>query len=168
MNLEIWQEIGSIGILAISTFWDIRFKKIPLYLMAAGILPGLILLGLRLGQSTGSTFGGKLMETAGCFLPGLFLLLLSFLTERKVGMGDGLLLLIIGAMEGAGITGFVFCWGTVFAISFCGCFSHPEESRQEDGAAIRTVSFNGEVDIVCYVKIQQKRTDGTVRPFPGI
>ncbi|CDA68248.1 MAG: hypothetical protein PUB44_06665 [Clostridium sp.] len=111
MNLEIWQEIGSIGILAISTFWDIRFKKIPLYLMAAGILPGLILLGLRLGQSTGSTFGGKLMETAGCFLPGLFLLLLSFLTERKVGMGDGLLLLIIGAMEGAGITGFVFCWG---------------------------------------------------------
>ena len=58
--------------------------------------------------------------------------------------------------------------GTVFAISFCGCFSHPEESRQEDGAAIRTVSFNGEVDIVCYVKIQQKRTDGTVRPFPGI
>ena len=38
MNLEIWQEIGSIGILAISTFWDIRFKKIPLYLMAAGIL----------------------------------------------------------------------------------------------------------------------------------
>ena len=120
MNLEIWQEIGSIGILAISTFWDIRFKKIPLYLMAAGILPGLILLGLRLGQSTGSTFGGKLMETAGCFLPGLFLLLLSFLTERKVSMGDGLLLLIIGAMEGAGITGFVFCWGlflqSLFAI----------------------------------------------------
>lgn len=147
MNLEIWQEIGSIGILAISTFWDIRFKKIPLYLMAAGILPGLILLGLRLGQSTGSTFGGKLMETAGCFLPGLFLLLLSFLTERKVGMGDGLLLLIIGAMEGAGITGFVFCWG-LFCNLFCGCFSHPEESRQEDGAAIRTVSFNGEVDIV--------------------
>lgn len=167
MNLEIWQEIGSIGILAISTFWDIRFKKIPLYLMAAGILPGLILLGLRLGQSTGSTFGGKLMETAGCFLPGLFLLLLSFLTERKVGMGDGLLLLIIGAMEGAGITGFVFCWG-LFLQSLFAVVSHPEESRQEDGAAIRTVSFNGEVDIVCYVKIQQKRTDGTVRPFLGI
>ncbi len=111
MDLGIWQKVGSIGILAISTLWDIRFKKIPFYLMAAGILPGLILLGLRFGQSTGSTFGGKLMETAGCFLPGLFLFLLSFLTERKVGMGDGVLLLIIGAMEGGRITGFVFCWG---------------------------------------------------------
>lgn len=112
MNLGIWQKIGSIGILAISTFWDIRFKKIPLYLMAAGMFSGLILWGLRFGQSTGSTtFGGKLMETAGCFLPGLFLLFLSFLTERKVGMGDGVLLLIIGAMEGGRITGFAFCWG---------------------------------------------------------
>lgn len=121
MNLQIWQGVGSISLLTAGAVWDIRTRKIPYYLLAAGMLPAVLFLCLRTGQSSLVSVTGKVTEVLFCFLPGLFLLLLSLITDKKVGMGDGLMLLILGGMEGGRIAGLTFCCGlflqSLFAVA---------------------------------------------------
>lgn len=125
MNMLTWQGIGSVSLLAISSVFDIRTKKVPLYVLAAGTLPAIVFLCRRMMQNTENGWGGNVMDIVWCLLPGLFLLLLSRITEEKIGAGDGLLLLLLGVMEGGRMAGLVFCWGiflqSVFAVGLVIC-----------------------------------------------
>ena len=52
-----------------------------------------------------------LQTVAVGILPGAALLFLGFLTEKKVGYGDGLLLVIMGILEGGKAVLLTFCMG---------------------------------------------------------
>lgn len=102
---------GTIGVFAVlsgSSIYDVRQKTIPLWILGAGgvwaVINSAILVG-ELGMLH------TLQTVAVGILPGAMLLLLGFLTEKKVGYGDGLLLMIMGILEGGKTVLFVFSIG---------------------------------------------------------
>ncbi|MGN1148646.1 MAG: prepilin peptidase [Lachnospiraceae bacterium] len=100
--------ISGMGILLISSIFDIKWKKIPaILLLAGGIWSILYLIVNAVGKGIGET----LWESIAAILPGTGLLILSFLTEKKVGYGDGILLILLGILQGLGRVLLVFCVG---------------------------------------------------------
>ena len=102
---------GTIGVFAVlsgSSIYDVRQKTIPLWILGAGgvwaVINSAILVG-KIGMLH------TLQTVAVGILPGTMLLLLGFLTEKKVGYGDGLLLMIMGILEGGKTVLFVFSIG---------------------------------------------------------
>ncbi len=75
--------------------FDIRSKEIPAALLGAGLFTTL---AVNVWNAAGGK--GSLLETGFCLLPGIFLLLVGFLTREKVGYGDGLMLLVVGLCSG--------------------------------------------------------------------
>ena len=67
---------------------DIRDRRLSLTELSGSLLLGMLYLTL-----TGGLDDGKLPYR---MLPGLFLLLLAYLTSEQVGYGDGLAVLILG------------------------------------------------------------------------
>lgn len=100
--------IGVILILAIGSIFDVRWKKIPTLLPAAGAVWAVVCIILRILQAG---VGAALAEALFSALPGVALLLLSLLTEKKVGSGDGLILILLGLYEGVECAVPVFCLG---------------------------------------------------------
>ena len=86
---------------------DIRNMRLSLTELSGSLLLGMLYLTL-----TGGLDDGKLFYR---MLPGLFLLLLAYLTSEQVGYGDGLAVLILGCFLGAGTCAAV-C-GTAFMLS---------------------------------------------------
>lgn len=118
MNLQIIGIIGSFTILLLGSISDLRTKGIPVFLLMAGNIGGLLCFLCRFYQElTGITM---IIELVGSILPGLGLFLLSFLTGRKIGVGDGLILLSVGMFESSRMTWATLCFGlflqSVFAI----------------------------------------------------
>ena len=72
---------------------DIRDRRLSLTELSGSLLLGMLYLTL-----TGGLDDGKLPYR---MLPGLFLLLLAYLTSEQVGYGDGLAVLILGCFLGA-------------------------------------------------------------------
>ncbi len=97
--------IGTFVILAGSCFFDIREKRIPLQILIVGGIWAFIYLVLSVINGGADV----LYKALPGLLPGAGLLLLGYLTEHKVGYGDGILLMIIGLMEGAGAVFLLFC-----------------------------------------------------------
>lgn len=91
-----WIMAGYLGVLSI---FDIRFKKVPVLLMAAGGLAALGYLGITCYEN-GAVLQSAAAELAGAWLPGLFMLAAAWLTG-KVGYGDGCILLITGCFLGS-------------------------------------------------------------------
>ena len=102
---------GTIGVFAVligSSIYDVRQKTIPWWILGAGSMWAVINSVFLVGQ-TGVL--PALQAVVVGILPGAALLLLGFLTEKKVGYGDGLLLVIIGILEGGKAVLFTFCIG---------------------------------------------------------
>ena len=102
------QAAGTMVLLGIGSFFDIKWKKIPTALPAAGAIWGAVCVLVGISQKG---VGEVLSEALFSVLPGIALILLSFVTEKKVGAGDGLILVLLGLYEGAGIAVSVFCLG---------------------------------------------------------
>lgn len=88
MNIRsgvVWILLGA------GTIFDITYKKIPFFLIITGVLSGVIF-GVRDGISG--------LEMLYAFLPGVLLMAAAFATGEKVGYGDGLLVLVLGLLEG--------------------------------------------------------------------
>lgn len=99
---------GAVGLLTAGCIFDVRSKKIPLIVLGAGgiwSVAGLIIKAVETGISQ------MLLFAISAILPGVVLLVLSFLTEKKIGYGDGIILMILGCMEGARMAFLVFCIG---------------------------------------------------------
>ena len=84
---DIW--VG--GLLGLGAWLDLRFHRIPISLPLLLLISGLIT-GFWKGGFPDCLFG---------LLPGLLLLILSFLGWIGIGAGDGLLLMALGAWETA-------------------------------------------------------------------
>ncbi|MCL2050567.1 MAG: prepilin peptidase [Lachnospiraceae bacterium] len=74
--------------LFLSTLFDIKSKKIPLQLI---IIFGLTIIGISLQYGRFNSW-----EILVRIMPGIFLLLISFVTKEAIGYGDGIVILLIG------------------------------------------------------------------------
>jgi len=111
-------EIGAILLLSICGIYDIRKKRIPVWALIGGSIWALICVLLRCGWAHVGGAESGIVRVIGnilaAVLPGVFFLLLSFLTEKKVGFGDGILLIILGLMEGISAVVFTCCMALFF------------------------------------------------------
>ncbi len=92
MNIDIgfW---GTWVLLGVACVFDLVYKKIPfLLIICGGAIGGVVI--------AANGFEGRSLCYA--LIPGMLLLLTAFLTGEKVGYGDGMLLLVLGLLEGAG------------------------------------------------------------------
>lgn len=83
-DLKFWIVIGILGI---QSYYDIRYKKVPLFLTVIGTILGLIYF---LGNKDIHLF------LLGAFIPGAVCLLYGKVTKEALGYGDGLLILMMG------------------------------------------------------------------------
>jgi leader peptidase (prepilin peptidase)/N-methyltransferase len=76
--------------LALCTYFDVRSKQIPvkLILVFGFIIGGIFLIGRYFNND----------DILWRILPGIFLLLISFVTNQAMGYGDGLVILLIGLL----------------------------------------------------------------------
>ena len=99
--------VGTLVILVGSSIYDIFKKRIPLQILLVGGVWAVICLVISVVTS-----GVDALYSGLCgLLPGAGLLLLGYLTDHKVGYGDGILLMIIGLLEGAQKVFLIFCAG---------------------------------------------------------
>ncbi len=92
MNIDIgfWATWVLLGVACV---FDLVYKKIPfLLIICGGAIGGVVI--------AANGFEGRSLCYA--LIPGMLLLLTAFLTGEKVGYGDGMLLLVLGLLEGAG------------------------------------------------------------------
>lgn len=99
---------GAVGLLAAGGIFDVKSKKIPFVVLGAGGIWSVIGLVFKAAE-TG--IPQTLLFILTGIVPGAILVVLSFLTEKKIGYGDGIVLMILGCMEGAGTAFLVFCTG---------------------------------------------------------
>lgn len=91
--------VVSLGILTYASWKDVKTKSIPYILPVVG---GVAALLCRLMEDTPIT---EILSVMGqALLPGCFLLLIAFFTGQKVGYGDGLMVIVLGAF-----TNFIYC-----------------------------------------------------------
>lgn len=106
-------QIIALAFIGICAVFDMKKKEIPLILAITGILAALGINLYQIGNGTQS-----LLEMAFSLLPGVFLLLISFLTREKVGYGDGLLLLAAGLFIGFYQCLLALCFSLIFSSVF--------------------------------------------------
>ncbi len=99
---------GAVGLLAAGGIFDVKSKKIPVVVLSAGGIWSVV--GLVFKAAETGILQTLLFILTG-IVPGAVLVVLSFLTEKKIGYGDGIVLMILGCMEGAGTAFLVFCTG---------------------------------------------------------
>lgn len=92
----MWVEIVLFLFLAVCAVCDGIWKRIPIAVVWMGMLTA-VLLRLEGAMGEASWLAAGLSLT-----PGIMFWLLSFLSEEKVGYGDGWVLLMIGLFLGAG------------------------------------------------------------------
>ena len=85
-------------IMGICTVYDVRDRKVPFIWMALGGVLSLIETVIALTDHVRTP-----MMILAALLPGVFLLILGFVTRHAVGYGDGLLMCAVGPALGAGL-----------------------------------------------------------------
>lgn len=92
----MWVEIVLFLFLAVCAVCDGIWKRIPIAVVWMGMLTAVL---LRLEGAMGEV---SWLAAGLSLTPGIMFWLLSFLSEEKVGYGDGWVLLMIGLFLGAG------------------------------------------------------------------
>lgn len=88
--VEILRSVIGLFLLGIGAWFDIKEKVIPLMLPAVGAFIGIIVLpGSGISYFPDILFG---------LIPGAFLLLAAFITEQKIGYGDGVIVCALGVL----------------------------------------------------------------------
>lgn len=82
-----------LGILTYAAWKDLKTKSIPYFLPVVGAMVALLCYMIE-GISTKET----LPAVGQALIPGCFLLMTAFFTDQKVGYGDGLMVLVLGAL----------------------------------------------------------------------
>lgn len=98
---ENYMAVTALALTCLCAAYDMQKKEIPILPMLIGIIVATAVWIWRI--LTGES---EFMEMISAALPGLFLLVIGFLSKEKVGFGDGILLIMIGLM-----VGFPFCLG---------------------------------------------------------
>ena len=110
----MWIIIGTMLYLIILSVLDIREKKVPVIPLAGGML-----FALAVGMTEATEGGMKCMEIAGGMilgiLPGGFMLGMAYFSG-KAGYGDGVLLIIMGILNGY-LAGIILLCMSLFILS---------------------------------------------------
>lgn len=80
--------------IAVLSIEDILKKSIPVFLLAAGVL--FIPLGILIERAEGLSLAGNIYGV----IPGLVLLVISFVSRGQIGIADGCLVAVTGASLG--------------------------------------------------------------------
>ena len=99
--------VGVFLMLTISSIFDIQKRIIPIQVLIGGSIWAVICLVAAVVRNGTEVF---VVALPG-MLPGAGLLVLGFLTQQKVGYGDGILLMIMGLLEGGRMVILTFCIG---------------------------------------------------------
>lgn len=110
-NIQIIYILMILVFLGVAAYFDIRYKRIPLWVQGMGVIFGCI----------GIIIQGQGLQWANLFalIPGIFLLVLSFVTGESIGYGDGISVLILGGLAGFNNCMWVLCISLIF-ISMAG------------------------------------------------
>ncbi len=100
--------IGTMGLLLGSSIYDIRWKKVPVTILSMGAIWAFIEMVINI---VNQGFLKAFLLFLIAIVPGAGLMVLAYLTERKIGFGDGIILMLIGALEGIGKVLLIFCVG---------------------------------------------------------
>lgn len=84
-----------LGILAAFSVYDLKTKKVP---VAAVAVFGAVVMGYRLFGKNG------IWELLIGLVPGMLILLLAYVTRESIGVGDGLIVCVIGMFCGVNDT----------------------------------------------------------------
>ena len=84
------------GYLLLRSCWDYKWKNIPIWILGAGAVAGMILF---IGKALCFGNWGWVNSLTG-LIPGLCVSALSMLTSDQIGLGDGLVLLVTGWILG--------------------------------------------------------------------
>lgn len=100
--------------------WDIRTQLIPGWYLLIGLAVGI---AGRLIMGIQGNIG--MQDTLLSLLPGSFLVVMTYFTGEKIGLGDGVCFLILGLIEGGKICFMVFLFSfllsSVFGIALVVC-----------------------------------------------
>lgn len=94
------------ALLSIQTYWDLRFKEIPLWVS---------LLGAAIGTGLSLWEGRSVLDILIALIPGIICLVLAKISREAIGYGDGILLLSLGSMCSISKLLSTCFWGTAFA-----------------------------------------------------
>lgn len=81
------------GYLGVCSCYDCRYKRIPVWILAAGLMTGLLFACRTLAG------GADLRGIIAGFAPGTLLALYAYVTEGKLGKADGVMVLTIGMLK---------------------------------------------------------------------
>ena len=100
-----------IGLLLVLSIFDVRMKKVPVWLI--GLAAGVALI-FRMVESV------PVLQLLAGLLPGIFVLLLAVCTKESIGTGDGLVLcalgLFCGLKETVAVLGMALFFAAVVAV----------------------------------------------------
>lgn len=113
----------SIIMLLILSVWDMRSRKVPIWLLTA---EGLVLLMTKMYIIFGFEYDVKILfleflNLIMAIIPGLCFIVLSFITRQQVGYADGCTLILLGIYEPIGKVMEILCLG-VFISALIGIF----------------------------------------------
>lgn len=113
-ELKVFFGLGVLLIMIISSIGDIRSRDVFLWEILGCF-------GMSFAKVAVSIYGGNFdaSDVLMSLVPGVFLLLLSFVSGQSVGYGDGLLILCAGPALGAGVA----VMGMVAGVFACGLIS---------------------------------------------
>ena len=97
-------------IMLIASLVDIKKKEIPVMLIALLVVVSI------LAAVTSFIQQRALMDMAMCLIPGVAMIILSIVTRKEVGLGDGIILLCMGP-----ILGFERVCACLLISLFCSC-----------------------------------------------
>lgn len=103
-NIQITYVLMILVFLGVAAYFDIRYKRIPLWVQGMGVIFGCI----------GIIIQGPQWTNLFALIPGIFLLVLSFVTGESIGYGDGISVLILGGLAGFNNCMWVLCISLIF------------------------------------------------------
>lgn len=92
-KLELWQWLLTAAVIIPCAIRDIRTKRINGYICLMGVLAALFIREMIIGEESGTI----LID----LIPGAVMYLIAFFSKERIGKGDALSLMFIGAVAGS-------------------------------------------------------------------
>lgn len=103
----MWDSLILLGVLVVLAWMDMRWKELPLWLLAISGVAGTILYVMEQPFSVGCLAGGAAIGGVVC--------LAALVSKESIGMGDGILLCVTGLYLGGWRNLLLFFLASVFA-----------------------------------------------------
>ena len=97
------ESLCMLGLLGICSWQDLKRKELSLWILGFAGIAGIVVQLLWYRHHSLYDFGGMAV--------GIVMLLVALLTEQQIGVGDGLMLIVVGIYMGLWVTLAIFLFG---------------------------------------------------------